>query len=94
MSYQLDTRESKWLVQKDLSSAIGPGSYEGALTTQNTWGRVVSRGSGIGEHRNSIYGESDARSTNNVPFNSKINRDDYERLNKQYNPGPGTYINV
>ena len=34
------------------------------------------------------------RSTNNVPFNSKIQRDDYDRISKQYNPGPGTYINV
>ena len=73
---------------------MGPGSYEGANTTQNTWNRVQSRGSAINDPRSSVYGESDMRSTNNVPFNSKINRDDYQRLGKQYNPGPGTYINV
>lgn len=48
----------------------------------------------MNEPRSNVYGESDMRSTNNVPFNSKINRDDYQRLNKQYNPGPGAYINV
>ena len=48
----------------------------------------------MAEPRSSVYGESDFRSTNNVPFNSKIQRDDYERLNSKYNPGPGTYINV
>jgi hypothetical protein len=41
-----------------------------------------------------MQGESDYRSTNNVPFNSKNPRDEHERLIKKYNPGPGTYINV
>ena len=94
MSYKLDARDSKWLKGNDMPSIVGPGSYEGANTTQNTWNRVQSRGSETGVPRTSFYGESDFRSSNNVPFNSKINRDDYDKLNKKYNPGPGTYINV
>lgn len=81
MSYKLDTRDAKWLDKKH-STAVGPGSYEGANTTQNTWNRVKSREGGMGETRNSVYGESDFRSSNNVPFNSKINRDEHDRLSK------------
>lgn len=108
MSYKLDVRESKWLNggNNKQTAKIGPGSYEGANTTQNTWNRVgsqetreASRGaeiSGLGEARGSFYGESDIRNSTgkNAPFNSRIERADHERLAKQYNPGPGAYINV
>jgi hypothetical protein len=94
MSYKLDTRDSKWLKTNDMPRVVGPGSYEGANTTQNTWNRVASRGSDGGVPRTSIYGESDFRSSNNVPFNSKIHREDYDRLNRKFNPGPGAYANI
>ena len=81
MSYKLDTRDSAWL-SNNKPPNVGPGSYEGANTTQNTWNRVKSREGAIAEPRSSVYGESDLRSTNNVPFNSKISRDEHQRLSK------------
>ena len=43
MSYKLDIRESKWLATgKSQPKNVGPGTYEGANTTQNTWNRVQS----------------------------------------------------
>ena len=93
--FKLDTRDSKWLKQSD-NVGLGPGSYDGANTTMNTWNRQQSRGMsrGLDEARGSYMGESDLRSINNVPFNSKIERKDYDKINQKYNPGPGTYINV
>lgn len=45
MSYKLDARDSKWLGSAaNESCKAGPGSYEGANTTQNTWNRVQSIG--------------------------------------------------
>lgn len=93
MSYKLDARDSKWLGSANDSCKAGPGSYEGANTTQNTWNRVhsigtrgASRGpeaSRLGEHKGSIYDESDQRGRiNNAPFNSKINRGEQERLTR------------
>lgn len=106
MSYKLEERDSKyWLNASKMPKQVGPGFYEGANTTDNSWNRVMSRDSNRmvmsrGNEKSTVdqsyYGESDYRQQQgkNVPFNSKIERKDNDRLAKQFNPGPGTYQNL
>ena len=38
MAYQLESRDSQyWLYKAKESANVGPGVYEGANTTNNTW---------------------------------------------------------
>ena len=115
MSHQLEGRDSTyWLKANRMPEGVGPGLYEGANKTGNSWHRVASRDSttGRGASRGtgpygstgygqvgttgaeSIFNDSDARVPQTVPFNSKIQRRDFDRLEQTFNPGPGTYQNV
>lgn len=115
MSHQLEGRDSTyWLKANKMPEGVGPGLYEGANKTGNSWNRVASRDStsGRGASRGtgpygstgygqmggtgaeSIFNDSDARVAQSVPFNSKIQRADFDRLEQTFNPGPGTYQNV
>ena len=101
MSHQLENRDSTyWLKANRMPEGVGPGLYEGANKTGNSWNRVVSRESttGRGASRGagpygstgygpaggsgveSIFNDSDARGAVGVPFNSKIHRADFDRL--------------
>jgi hypothetical protein len=95
-----------------MPEAVGPGLYEGANKTGNSWNRVASRDStsGRGASRGagaygstgygpagisggeSIFNDSDVRAP--IPFNSKLHRADFDRLEQTFHPGPGTYQNV
>ena len=94
MSYKLEERDSKyWLNASKMPKQVGPGFYEGANTTDNSWNRVISRDSNRmvmsrGNEKSNVdasyLGESDFRmhQGKNVPFNSKIERKDNDRLAK------------
>lgn len=101
MSHQLEGRDSTyWLKANRMPEGVGPGLYEGANKTGNSWNRVASRDSttGRGASRGtgpygstgygqvgttgaeSIFNDSDVRALATVPFNSKIQRADFDRL--------------
>lgn len=83
-----------------MPAGVGPGLYEVANKTGNSWNRVASRDSttgrglsrGAGPYGStgypggatsgpeSIFNDSDARAAATVPFNCKIERRDFERL--------------
>lgn len=84
-----------------MPEGVGPGLYDGANKTGNSWNRVASRDSttGRGASRGtapygstgyggtlgatgveSIFNDSDVRVVSVVPFNSKIKRADFDRI--------------
>ena len=101
MSHQLENRDSTyWLKANKMPEGVGPGLYEGANKTGNSWNRVASRdsttgrglsrgagpygstgyGPGATSGPESIFNDSDARGPPAIPFNSKIQRRDFDRL--------------
>ena len=109
MSYQLNERTSKsWLQPSKMPEKIGPGSYEYSVNSWNrnvsrdAKTRVISRGTDQSSimdpnGKSSMYGESDVRDTaakQKVPFNSRIERGDCEKMGQTFNPAPGTYQNI
>ena len=91
MSYQLQARDSTyWLNKKDNKKNIGPGTYEVGSKTQNQWNSNPSQyneSRGMNSAMNT--GGDDLYQTNPksefarrqlIPFNSKIDRDEPDRI--------------
>ena len=104
MSHQLKARDSTyWLHNNKNKATIGPGTYDtGAAKTANHWNTNPNNGN-ANESKGMNSAMDNSQYANNpksemgkrqlIPFNSKIDRDEPDRISMQYNPGPGAYAN-